>query len=157
LTARHFALGGIIIRIPLVFIATFGVLVSCVGTGWKDTGLEPFCANLDDANLYRIEGATDGSANGAVSGQLMSADTQDLYDFDYVGYVAYAMKNTKTGGTQTTGLTDNLGEFIATVGEGSWAFTAGALIQGKSCTATMAFEVEGGRQTTICPSILCEE
>ena len=91
------------------------------------------------------------------TGPWSVSDTQDIYDFDYVGYVAYAMKNTKTGGTQTTGLTDNLGEFMATVGEGSWSFTAGALIQGKSCTASMAFDVEGGRQTTICPAILCEE
>jgi len=146
-----------IFHLRIVLMAALAVSVSCVGTGWKDTGVDPFCANLDDANLYLIDGNTDGSANGTVIGQLISSDTQDLFDFDYVGYVAYAMKNTETGGTQTTGLTDNLGEFSATLGEGSWSFTAGALIRGKSCTATMNFEVEGGRQTTVCPAILCEE
>jgi hypothetical protein len=130
---------------------------ACFAGNWKETGAAPFCIDTEDGDLYQIGGVSDGSANGTVVGQLLTDASSDLFDFDYIGYVAYAMKNTKTGGAQTTGLSDNNGSLQAVLGEGSWSFTAGTVVRGNTCTATMNFEVEGGRQTTICPLVTCEE
>ena len=144
--------------LPLLIATTFP-LFSCQDTDTQETGLylQPFCTTLADANLYRFEGDGGGSTSGTFNGRLITDASTDIGDLRHVANVNYTLENIDVGGTtQKNGRTDSAGYFSDSGAAGTWEFRAGALIDSKNCTASVQFEVEVGRNSSVCVLLQCE-
>ena len=142
--------------IPLV--ALLFVHLSC-DEETKDTSveLEPFCITIEDGDDWRMEGAGGGSTSGSFAGRLVTDASTDIGAVEYVANVDYTVENIDIGcTTQTRDRTDSGGYFYGSGAAGRWRFQAGAVVDSHQCSADMEFEVEVGKNTSVCAVIRCE-
>ena len=142
------------------FLLTLPMISLACGEPEKDeTGMymQPFCTTLTDGNLYRFEGSGGGSTSGTFTGRLITDASTDVGDLGYVANVSYSLENIDVGGTtQRIGRTDSAGYFSDSGAAGTWEFSAGAVVDAKNCVADLQFEVEVGRNTSVCVLLTCD-
>lgn len=134
-------------------------LAACPTPRVTDTGTAegPYCVGLEDGDTWEIDGTGGGSTSGTFSGRLITDASTTYDDFRYVANKDYTVENVDVGGTtQTNGRTDSAGYFTGSGAAGTWEFQAGALVDTLTCNATFQFEVEVGKNTSVCAVLRCE-
>ena len=110
---------------------------------------------MEDADTFLISDGGDSSSSGTVEGRLITDESSDLHDPQWVGFLDYTIDNIDVGGTQQQGETQQDGSFIEVLGAGNWNFKISATVAGYTCANEVAFSVEAGRSTEICIDIDC--
>ena len=79
------------------------------------------------SDLYEIESGGGSGASGAVAGHMLTDESDDIHDPNFVADVEYTLENTDVGGTQQQGQTDGDGYFTEILGEGNWLLKLSAI------------------------------
>ena len=131
--------------------------LSCTNTTSEDSSepVLPFCEKMEDANSYVIEEGEGSTTSGTVEGRVITDESEDLHDPQWVGFLDYTVDNTDVGGTQQQGETEMDGSFIEVLGEGHWNFKISATQAGFSCSNELEFLVQAGGTTLVCVDVNC--
>jgi len=132
-------------------------LMGCTGSVDTDSSEPslPFCEKMDDANSYVIEDGGSSTTSGTVEGRVITDESEDLHDPQWVGYLDYTVDNTDVGGTQQQGETDQDGSFVEVLGEGHWKYKISATMAGYTCSNELEFLVQAGGTTQVCIDVNC--
>jgi hypothetical protein len=118
---------------------------------------DPFCFSMDDADAYELEPLDDDPASGSIWGRMITDESRDLRDPQYVAFVEYTLENLDVGGSPQQGETDVEGAFEERVGAGRWLLTHSADRVGFDCTNSVELVVEAGQKTIACIDVGCVE
>lgn len=116
----------------------------------------PFCESMDDSDTYLIETGGGSGASGVVIGRLVTDESDDIHDPNFVADVEYTLENIDVGGTQQQGETDDSGYFKEILGEGNWLLKLSAFKASLDCLNEISFNVEAGNTTDLCIDVHCE-
>jgi len=132
-------------------------MIGCSGTVDEDSAepVLPFCEKMEDANSSVIDLGGGSASSGSVVGRVITDESQDLHDPQWVGFLDYTIDNTDVGGTQQQGETQQDGSFVEVLGAGHWKFKISATQAGYSCSNEVEFLVEAENTTQICVDVNC--
>ena len=130
---------------------------ACTSSTIVDTGVPylPFCEKMEDANSHGIEVGGGSGTSGSVIGRVITDESQDLHDPQWVGFLDYTIDNIDVGGTQQQGETQQDGAFVEVLGAGNWRFKISATQAGFTCANEIEFQVESGNTTQVCVDVNC--
>jgi hypothetical protein len=141
--------------IYILSLSTGSMACTNTTTGDSSEPVLPFCEKMEDANSYVVEDGSDSTTSGTVEGRIITDESDDLHDPQWVGFLDYTVDNTDVGGTQQQGETSQDGSFIEVLGEGHWNFKISATQAGYSCSNELEFLVEAGGTTQVCVDVNC--
>ena len=144
-------------RTPTLIFSLLALSLACTSSTDTDSSepVLPFCEKMEDGNSYVIEDGGSSTTSGTVEGRVITDESENLHDPQWVGYLDYTVDNTDVGGTQQQGETQQDGSFIEVLGEGHWNFKISATQAGYSCANELEFLVEAGRTTQLCIDVNC--
>jgi len=132
-------------------------LFSCGETLTDDTSTTTeYCYSLDDKNTHFIDTGGGDGASGKLYGRLVTDKAEDLHDPNFVANVEYTLQSLDVGGSQQTGETTSEGDFVETLGAGSWLIKVADQRQGYSCQNDYEFTIEAGDTTRMCLDLACK-
>ena len=145
------------------------VLIALMLTGCTDnssnndsgTGsLDLFCEDVADGGSFEIEDNVNASidgANGSLVARIVTDESEDIHNPNYVANVIYVIENLDVGGSPRYGESDITGEIAATLGEGNWHIQiSNNRVAGFDCYNQADFTIEAGRSTFLCMDVNCE-
>ena len=138
-------------------IVGFALLTACTDSSDPDSGEPylPFCEKMEDANSHGIEEGGGSGTSGSVIGRVITDESQDLHDPQWVGFLDYTIDNIDVGGTQQQGETQQDGAFVEVLGAGNWRFKISTTQAGFTCSNEIEFQVESGNTTQVCVDVNC--
>lgn len=150
-------------RHPLVLIGLSVALGCGTEDGADDTGspdpgeLDLFCTDVSQANTYDIKAGGATGANGTLYARLITDESEDIHNPNYVAKVTYILENIDVGGSPRYGESDNAGDIIATLGAGRWRVqTSNTRVAGLNCYNDVEFVIEAEQTTYLCLDVNCE-
>ena len=128
----------------------------CTGSGSDSSGDQlPFCETFDDADTSHVEDGGGSGASGAVMGNVVTNESDDIHDPNLVSFVEYTMDYLDHGGALQSNQTDQEGYFHEVLGEGRWLMKLSAQKPGYDCSNELEFEVDAGNTTRLCVDVGC--
>ncbi|MDG1483881.1 MAG: hypothetical protein P8R54_30095 [Myxococcota bacterium] len=140
------------------------LLVAC-DDGTTDSGqgssvLELFCEDVADGGTYELEESQSASidgANGSLIARIVTDESDDTHNPNFVADVTYIIENLDVGGSPRYGESDISGEVAATLGEGNWFIQiSNNRVAGFDCYNEASFTIEAGMTTFLCLDVNCE-
>jgi hypothetical protein len=134
----------------------FSLLFACTDAAVDDTAeVEVFCDSMATANQWKVEAGGADKVSGLVYGRLITDQSDDPRDPNFVAFVEYTLKNTDVGGVQIPGESDVNGDFVEMLGAGAWEITIAAVKNGWTCNNKVDFEVAPDSTTWLCLDMQC--
>jgi hypothetical protein len=118
-------------------------------------GAEDFCATLDDSDQYRVDAGSTSTSGGDLVLRLLSVQTEDPADPQWISFVDYTLEPTSTTGAQTPGRTSGDGLVERPLGQGAWLFKASKPRGSSACVARIEFPIDSGQTTRACAVMRC--
>ncbi len=144
-------------RVAVVALA-LPLLASCGDKAvyGDDSGVVlPYCYDVADGDTYYVDPGGGSGASGKLIGRLITTKSDDVHDPNFVASVEYTLQNADVGGSQQVGESAVGGDFLETLGAGSWTIKVATQKQGYSCENEYGFEVEAGNTTNLCLELGC--
>jgi len=116
-----------------------------------------YCEAMTDANTSYVEYGGGSSSSGLVYGRLITDESDDIHDPNFVGFVEYTLESVDVGGSQTPGETEMDGDFAETLGAGTWLYKLSDTRPPYTCSNEYEFEVEAGDTTYLCIDVNCTQ
>lgn len=126
---------------------------------YDDTGVAgdlPYCYVVADGDTHYIDAGGGVGGSGKLYGRLLTDKSADVHDPNFVASVEYTLQNNDTGGIQQVGKTNVGGDFVETLGAGSWEIKVATQKQGYSCENQYTFSIEAGNTTYLCLDLGCK-
>lgn len=123
-----------------------------------DTGTanQPFCYIAADADTHYIDAGGGAGASGKLFGLLLTDRAEDLHDPNFVAYVEYTLESVDFGGSQLIGESSPEGDFVETLGAGTWRIQVADSKMGYTCQNTYEFDIAAGDTTFLCLDMACK-
>ena len=116
-----------------------------------------FCADISAANTSEIVPGGASGANGALFARIITDESEDPHNPNYVAKVTYVLENLDVGGSPRYGESDNAGEILATLGAGNWRVQlSNTRVAGQDCYNDQSFVIEAGKTTYLCLDVNCQ-
>ncbi len=140
------------------------LLIGCDG-GSSDSGsggssLDLFCEDVVDGGTYELDESQSSSidgANGSLIARIVTDESEDAHNPNYVADVTYIIENLDVGGSPRYGESDFSGEISATLGAGNWFIQiSNNRVAGFDCYNEAAFTIEAGMTTFLCLDVNCQ-
>ncbi len=145
-------------------VAMLALMIGCDDSN-KDSGagsssLDLFCEDIADAGAYEVEDSAAGGvtgANGSLFARIITDESDDAHNPNYVANVTYVIENLDVGGSPRYGESDTVGEIEATLGEGNWWIQlSNNRVAGFDCYNEATFTIEATRTTYLCLDVNCQ-
>jgi len=144
--------------IPLLLLA--GCDSDSNDSGAGGDSLDLFCEDVADGGSYELEESQSASidgANGSLVARIVTDESDDPHNPNYVADVTYIIENIDVGGSPRYGESDITGEIIATLGEGNWYIQiSNNRVAGFDCYNEGTFIIEAGMTTILCLDVNCQ-
>ena len=140
------------------------LLMGCDGgevdSGEGSSSLDLFCEDVVDGGTYELEQSSSSSidgANGSLIARIVTDESDDVHNPNYVANVTYVIENLDVGGSPRYGESDITGEIAATLGEGNWFIQiSNNRVAGYDCYNEADLVIEAGMTTFLCLDVNCE-
>ena len=133
------------------------VLVSCAEEPEETSAPISFCETLDHADTARVVSGGGNGSSGKVQGHFITDISDDIHDPNMVAFVEYVVENSDVGGVPQISDSDRSGDFVETLGAGSWLIRMSYARGAYSCQNEVPFVVQAGNTTKLCIELGCEE